>query len=176
MSGARVEDWVGVALDAGYGDVPCDRARIVDWCEATENGNPLFWDETVAEELTGGPVAPPTSLSVWMRPLRFHPGERELVRPLELHFRLKDAFDLPEGVVAANEIEFGEPVRPGDRVRTVQTVREIGEVTTTRLGTGRYWTIDVTYTNDRGDVVGIESYRMFCYRRPAAGADAEVPG
>jgi acyl dehydratase len=107
-------------------------------------------------------------LSVWMRPLMFNPQRDESIRPLELHFRLKDAFGLPDGIVTANEIEFREPVRMGDVISTRQTVREISDVKTNRLGTGRAWTIDVTYTNQTGDVVGIESYEMFSYvRQPA---------
>ena len=106
-------------------------------------------------------------LCVWMRPLTFAPGEREAIRPLEMHFRLKDAFELPEGIVTGNEIVFGAPVRPGDVISTRQTVAEIGEVRSNRLGAGRPWTVDVTYTNQRGEIVAVESYRMFCYVRTA---------
>lgn len=158
-------EWEGTELDAGPGDVMCERGYVLHWLEATENANPLYWDEDVAAELTDGWIAPPTMLSVWMRPLLFDPRRDEHVRPLELHFRLKDAFDLPEGIVASNEITFHEPVRPGDVISTVQTVRTISEPTTNRLGTGRFWTIDVTYTNQRDEVVGVESYDMFAYRR-----------
>lgn len=165
LAEADVRSWVGRTLDAGPGDVVVDRGHIQHWCEAVENANPLFWDDRVADELTGGPIAPPTMLSVWMRPLTWKPGEGPMVRPLDLHFQLKEAFDLPEGIVAANEIEFHAPARPGDRISTTQSVREIGEVKENRLGTGRNWTIDVTYTNQRDEVVGIESYTMFSYRR-----------
>ena len=162
-----VQDWVGTQIDAGPGDVTVERGYVLHWCEATENANPLYWDPDVADELTGGWIAPPTMLSVWMRPLMFDPRRSEAIRPLELHFRLKDAFDLPEGIVTGNEIEFGEPVRMGDVISTVQSVREISDVRTNRLGTGRSWTIDVTYTNQHGAVVGVETYHMFSYRRDA---------
>jgi acyl dehydratase len=160
-----VREWVGRTLDAGPGDIECERGHILHWCEATENANPLFWDEAAAREITKGWIAPSTMLSVWMRPLIWKPGDEAGIRPLELHFQLKDAFDLPEGIVTGNEIEFGIPVRPGDRIATSQTVREIGEVRTNRLGTGRSWTIDVTYTNQRGEVAGVETYQMFSYQR-----------
>lgn len=161
-----VAEWVGRTLEDPPGDVVVERGSILHWCEATENANPLYWDEAAAEEIAGGPVAPPTMLSVWMRPLTWRPGGAEARRPLELHFRLKEAFGLPEGIVTGNEIVFGVPARPGDRIRTSQTIREIGEARTNRLGTGRDWTIDVTYTNQRGEIAGVETYRMFCYRRP----------
>jgi acyl dehydratase len=165
---ALVGEWTGVELDAGPGDVACERGFILNWVEATENANPIFWDDAVADEVTGGPIAPPSMLSVWMRPLMFNPDARERIRPLEMHFRLKDAFGLPEGIVTGNEIVFGVPVRPGDVISTKQTVSEIGEVRSNRLGTGRPWTVEVTYTNQRDEVVAVESYRMFCYVRATA--------
>lgn len=162
---ALVADWTGRELDAGPGDVACERGFIINWIEATENANPIYWDAGIAEEMTGGWIAPPSMLSVWMRPLVFNPTISEHIRPLELHFRLKDAFGLPEGIVTGNEIAFWEPVRPGDVISTVQRVAEIGPVRTNKLGAGRPWTIEVTYTNQRGETVGVESYRMFCYER-----------
>ncbi len=160
-----VAKWTAKALDAGFGDVGCEPGYISHWLEATENANALYWDDETAKELTGGPVAPPTMLSVWMRPLMFNPIRDEGIRPLEIHFQLKDAFALPEGIVAKNEITFHEPVRPGDRVRTVQRVRSISDVKTIRIGTGRFWIIDVEYTNQDGLLVGLESYDMFSYVR-----------
>lgn len=165
---ALVDEWTGRELDAGPGDVACERGYILAWVEATENANPIYWDEAVARETTGGWIAPPSMLSVWMRPLLFNPGAREQIRPLEMHFRLKDAFALPEGIVTGNEIVFHEPVRPGDVISTRLTVAEIGPVRSNRLGTGRPWTIDVTYTNQEGGLVAVESYRMFCYVRSAS--------
>ena len=50
---------------------------------ATENGNPLFWDEAVADELTDGPIAPPTMLLVWFRPHHWSPGRTEPAVPLQ---------------------------------------------------------------------------------------------
>ena len=167
MTTAEVDDWVGFELDAGEGDVAAERGHVLHWCESVEDANPIYWDEDAANEITGGWIAPPTMLSVWMRPLMFNPRRGEAIRPLELHFRLKDAFELPDGIVTANEIEFREPVRMGDVISTRQSVREISDVKTNRLGTGRAWTIDVTYTNQRGEIVGIESYEMFSYVRDA---------
>jgi acyl dehydratase len=160
-----VAEWVGRTLDAGPGDIMVERGFVQHWCEAVENANPLFWDDEVAQEVTAGPIAPPTMLSVWMRPLAWRPGRERDRRPLELHFQLKEAFDLPEGIVAGNEIEFGVPVRLGDVISTTESIREISEPQTKRLGTGRFWIVDVTYTNQHGEVVGVETYRMFAYRR-----------
>lgn len=162
---AAAQAWVGRTHTDPPADIVCERGYILHWCEATENANPIFWDDDAAATITGGAIAPPTMLSVWMRPLQFKPGRDGAHRPLELHFRMKEELGLPEGIVGANEIEFHAPVRPGDRITTTQSVREVGPLKTNRLGTGRAWTIDVTYANQDGDVVGVESYEFFSYVR-----------
>lgn len=159
-----VQAWVGVELDAGFGEVVAEQGYVAHWMEATQNANPIYWDAEACHEVVGRHIAPPSMLSVWMRPLMFKPGREEFFRPLELHFKLKDAIGLPKGIVASNDITFGEPVEIGDRVRTVQTVRSISPIKTISLGTGRFWTLDVTYTNQHEEVVGIESYDFFCYQ------------
>ena len=130
-----------------------------------QNGNPLFWDEKVAQELTGGWIAPPTMLSVWFRPHHWAPGRAALRQPLQVHFDLKQALELPEAVMTDNEIVFGEPVRPGDRLRTRQILRSVSDVKTTKLGKGRFWVIEVEYLNQRDEFVGLEIYTGFGYRR-----------
>jgi hypothetical protein len=159
--------WVGASVDHGPGDIRCERGYVLHWLEATENANPLFWDAGVAEHLAGGELAPPSMLSVWSRPLVWTPGRSEPDRLLILHHAMKEAFDLPQGIVASTESVFTRPVRLGDRLSRTESVREIGDVRTTRLGTGRSWTIDVTHSNQDGEVVGVESYEMFSYQKGA---------
>src|SRR5207244_5345912 len=70
-------------------EIPVERGYIWTSCASVENGNPLFWDEVVAEELTGGPIAPPTMISVWFRPHHWAPGDTAGDRlPLQAHFDL----------------------------------------------------------------------------------------
>jgi acyl dehydratase len=64
-----------------------------------------------------------------------------------------------------NTIVFHEPVRPGDMLRTRQILRSISEPKTTKLGTGRFWDIEVQYRNQRGDLCCQESITGFGYRR-----------
>jgi acyl dehydratase len=170
VSDDLVGTWTGVELENPLGDIACEPGYILHWLEATENANPLYWDPEHADQLSGGPVAPPSMLSVWMRPLVWKPDTPEANRPLELHFRMKEAFGLPDGIVYRNEIAFHAPVRPGDRVRTTESVREIGEFRESRVGKGRNWTIDVTYRNQNDDIVGVETYEMFSYVREEASS------
>ena len=113
-------------------EFPIEIGYVYNTCAATQNGNPLYWDERVARELAGARIAPPTMLSV----------------------------------VVGNEAVFGEPVRIGDVLMSHQVVRSVGELKATKLGTGRFWVIDVETRNQRGEWVGTETYSFLGYRRP----------
>ena len=104
-------------------------------------------------------------LSVWFRPHFWTPDRTEEGKPLQCHFDLKDGLDLPEAIIADNTIVFGVPVRLGDRLSTYQVIRSVSDFKTTKLGTGRFWVLDVVYENQSGELVGTESYTAFGYRR-----------
>jgi len=162
---AEVQAWVGQARYEEESEFDAERGYTYTSCASVENGNPLFWDDEVAAELTGGPVAPPTLLSAFFRPHHWTPGRAEPPLALQVHFDLKKKLDLPEGVATDNEMVYGEPVRPGDRIASRQILRSISDPKTTKLGTGRFWTIAVECTNQRGEWVGTESMTVFGYRR-----------
>jgi acyl dehydratase len=159
------EGWIGEHRYELEGDIDVERGYVFTSLASVENGNPLFWDDEVAAELTGGPVAPPSMLSVWFRPHHWAPGRTEPLLPLQVHFDLKELFGLPEAVMTDNTVTFGEPVRPGDRITTRQVLRSVSEPKTTKLGTGRFWVIDVEYLRQDGAWLGTESYTGFGYRR-----------
>ncbi|MCU1497330.1 MAG: hypothetical protein JWM47_1283 [Acidimicrobiales bacterium] len=159
---------IGQVQYESVGEFPAEQGYIWTSCSSVENGNPLFWDAEVAAELTDGPIAPPTMLSVWFRPHHWAPGRQEQALPLQVHFDLKGTFDLPEAIMSDNTIVFHEPVRPGDVLTTRQVLQSVSAPKTTKLGSGRFWVIDVEYLNQRGELVGVESYTGFGYRRHAA--------
>ncbi len=150
------------------GDFPVEMGYVWSSLASTENGNPLYWDSEVASELTDGPIAPPSMISVWFRPHHWAPGRAEAALPLQVHFDLKTLFGLPEAVMTDNTITFYDPVRPGDLLTTHQLLKSISEEKTTKLGTGRFWVIEVVYENQEGALVGVESYTGFGYKREVA--------
>jgi len=152
------------------GEFPVERGYIWTSASSVENANPLFWDDDVAAELTDGPIAMPTMLSLWFRPHHWAPGRSTQKLPLQAHFDLKERFALPEAVMSDNSITFYEPVRPGDLLRTHQVLRSVSGPKTTKLGSGRFWVIEVIYQNQRDEVVGVESYTGFGYRRAESTA------
>ncbi|MCH2173183.1 MaoC family dehydratase N-terminal domain-containing protein [Myxococcota bacterium] len=164
---AEVEAWIGQERYPLESEFDVERAYIFNSCASTENGNPLFWDEKVADETTDGFIAPPSMISVWFRPHFWTPYRTEEGKPMQTHFDLKDALDLPEAIMTDNTIVFGVPVRIGDRLRTHQVINYISDPKTTKLGHGRFWEIEIVYTNQKDELVGKELYTGFGYRRDA---------
>ena len=64
------------------GEFPVERSYVWTSCASVENGNPLYWDDAVADALTDGPVAPPSMVSVWFRPHHWAPGRTHEALPL----------------------------------------------------------------------------------------------
>jgi acyl dehydratase len=162
---AEIEALVGESQYEETADFPVEQGYIWTSCASVENGSPLFWDPAVAEELTGGPIAPPSMISTWFRPHHWAPGRTEQKLPLQIHFDLKEQLGLPEAVLSDNSIVFHEPVRPGDVLSTRQILRSVSDEKTTKLGTGRFWVIDVEYRNQDGALAAVESWTGFGYRR-----------
>jgi acyl dehydratase len=147
------------------GEFPVERGYIWTTCSSVENGNPLFWKDDAAAEITNGPIAPPTMLSVWFRPHNWAPWRTTPGLALQVHFDMKERLDLPEAIISENTMTFYEPVRIGDVITSCQRLRSVTEPKTTKLGTGRFWVIDVEYRNQTGELVGVESYTAFGYRK-----------
>ncbi|MEE2664551.1 MAG: MaoC family dehydratase N-terminal domain-containing protein [Myxococcota bacterium] len=161
----HIQDMIGKEIYPEEGEFPVEQGYIWTTCSAVENGNPLFWDPASAEAVTQGPIAPPTMISAWFRPHLWAPGRSKPALPLQVHFDLKEALELPEAVMTDNTIVFYEPVRLGDRLRTHQVLRSVSDPKTTKLGSGRFWAIDVDYFNQQGVKVASESYTGFGYKR-----------
>ena len=150
---------VGKPCFAQESDGAVEAGAIRLFAAAVEDGFPAYWADDPAQAL-----APPALLSAWNRPLMWHPGEDEAPTGLALHFLLKDRLGLPRAVVTETESEVSEPIRPGARVRCEQILVELGDLTSNRLGEGRYWTIRVEYRCACSHALfGAETLRFFGY-------------
>jgi acyl dehydratase len=165
---AEVAGWIGQKRHVEESEFEVERGYVLTGCSSVENGNPLYWDEKVAREVTGGWIAPPTMISVWCRPHLFSPQREGEGLALRTHFDLKEKLGLPEAIMSDDELAFYEPVRPGDRVRSYQILRAVSEIKTTKLGPGRFWTIEVVYENQKGELLVMEKITGFGYRREAS--------
>lgn len=102
------------------------------------------------------------------RPEYWEPGQGAPLKALQAHFDLKDLLGYPASIVVSYTISFHAPVRIGDRLHTRQVVREVGDPKRTRLGLGRFWTIEMQYLDDDGGLVGVERYEFFGFEKAQA--------
>ena len=160
----EAHSWLGKKRHEVVGEFDVERGYIWTACAAVQNGNPLYWDDQLAQQLTGGPTAPLTLLSAWFRPHYWMPGRDTIPLPWQTHFDLKTTLVLPEAVATDSEVAFGEPVRPGDRISCNETLQSLSEVKTTKLGMGRFWVIDAVCRNQHDAWVGTETMTGFGYR------------
>jgi acyl dehydratase len=164
----HVKDLIGQVQYEQTSDFPAEQGYVWTTCASVFNGNPLYWDPAVAEEVTGGPTTPLSMLSIWQRPHYWAPGSEGEQLALQVHFDLKEKLQLPEAIISEYTSAFHEPVRMGDILSYGQVLKTVSDVKTTRLGTGRFWSIDVEYRNQRGELCGVETYVAFGYTREAS--------
>lgn len=97
---------------------------------------------------------------------------------LDLHDALKERFGFDRGIVRSYRLTHGEEgnrsPRPDDIVE--ELLVELGEETTTAVGTGRTWVIDVERRTHDGLLVSVERWSMFGYPSdsPRAQRDAST--
>ena len=103
---ASVQALIGVQQYQEQSSFAIEMGYVYNTCAAVQNGNPLFWDEEVAREITEGWIAPPTMMSVWFRPHYWAPGASGEQKALRTHFDLKEMLDLPEAIVSGNEADI----------------------------------------------------------------------
>lgn len=144
----------------GAGEV-C-KHTIRHWCEAMEDGNPLYTNEEYAR--TGkyeSIIAPPTMIWSWVMPPLWPSKE-----PPEVYKRIFEAcakgrFD--QIIDTDVEMEFLRPLFPGDKVTAMTKARDVTAEKRTQLGNGHFITFESTYKNQKGELVCIQTVTLFIY-------------
>ena len=163
----EVKAWIDQRRHEEESEFVVEQGFIDTGCSSVENGNPLYWDAKVAQDVTGGATAPPTMISVWCRPHFWAPWREGEGLALRTHFDLKEALDLPEAIMSDDELIIHAPVRVGDRIKNYQVLRALSDPKTTRVGRGRFWTIEVYYENQNEELLVLEKITGFGYQRSA---------
>ena len=140
---------------------------IRHWCETLEDGNPLYMDADYARSRGfRSVVAPPGSfMTAFAMPFRWPwpPGGREPAP--HIHYDIKEALDLPVGIINKIDVEMGVPLQVGDRLSVSQRLVSVSPPKKTRLGEGHFWTMDRIYRNQHGELVARERMSAFGYGR-----------
>jgi uncharacterized OB-fold protein/acyl dehydratase len=156
--------WVGKAAAApAVARDPVNLPMIRRWCDAMGETNPIYTDETAAKA-AGHPgiVAPPAMLDVWtMAPYR--PGGRTA----DQSFAVLNLFDEAgySGVVATNVTQdYGRYLQLGDVVTMTTVVSDVTDEKKTGLGTGHFVTLAYEFTNQDGEFLGCETFRVLKFK------------
>ena len=149
---------------------------IRHWCEMIEDGNPLYMDTDYARSRGfRSVIAPPgafmTAFSMQFR-WPWPPGGREPAP--HIHYHIKEALDLPVGIIGSVELEFGVPLQVGDRISISQRLVSVSPWKKTRVGEGHFWTMDRFYRNQKGELVARERMGAFGYGRESETKQPEV--
>jgi len=154
---------------------PVNQPMIRHWAHALGDMNPVYLDPEFAERSRfGGIVSPPVMLQAWTMPAPKIEGiaERGGV-PMEMG--KNPATFIEEagytGIVATNsELELERYPRLGEVASATQVFETLSDEKKTSLGTGYFITWLSTYTDQNGEVLGRQRFRVFRFKANRAPA------
>ena len=117
-----------------------EKGMIRRFVLAIDDPNPLWQDEECARKSRyGGIVAPPTFILT----IGFD----------ELQQQVRESIPY-EGILhSSTELECYQPVRPGDAITVITKIANIRERQRSRMGKMVFVTLDITYKNQRQELV-----------------------
>ena len=142
---------------------------IRHWAAAFEDHNPVYTDPAFAASTRfGGIVAPPLMLQTWSMPTPKITGIAERGgSPTESVLNPLAPLD-EAGFVATlatnSEVEILRYLRLGEVLTSETVVESISDQKKTRLGPGHFLTWVTTYRDEKGEVVGRQTFRMLKFR------------
>ena len=139
------------------------KPMIRHWCEAMQDGNPLYTDEEYARKSKyGSTIAPPTMLLTWTMPPLWPPREQP-PHPFEQFLEKLDKAGF-YGIIITNVAQrYYRPLFPGDRVTFTYKVTDVSPEKKTGLGNGHFVTTTFIFNNQKGEVVGAQSLTLLKY-------------
>ena len=156
-------------------------SMIRHWAEVMGDTNPAYSDaEWAASSKRGKTIAPPAMMYVW--------GQEGFAvttgRPSDAQSDLVELFNEHgfTGVLGTNvRQEYVKEASPGDTVTMEMVIDNISERKTTGRGTGYFFETLATFTNQHGDRIGTQRFKVLKFipqEQPAAAASEdklEVP-
>ena len=140
------------------------KPMIRHWCEAMQDGNPLYTDEEYARKSKyGGIIAPPTMVLTWTMPPLWPPREQP-PHPFELFLEKLDKAGF-YGILITNVAQkYHRPLFPGDHITFTYKVTDVSPEKKTSLGSGHFVTTTFIFTNQKGETVATQSLTVLKYR------------
>jgi hypothetical protein len=171
----RLDDLVGKPTGSGkpaHAPDPVNQAMIRHWCYALEDMNPVYLDPEFAERSRfGGIVSPPVMLQSWtMAPPKLTGIADRGGVPMEI--KVNPMAFIEEagftGTIATNsEFEIERYPRLGDQITAETLIEEISDEKKTAMGAGHFVTWVTTYTDEQGEVLGRQRFRILRFKPSA---------
>jgi hypothetical protein len=148
---------------------PVNQPMIRHWAHALADMNPVYLDpEFAAQSRFGGIVSPPVMLQTWTMPAPKLEGIGERGgSPVEITSNPAAFLDEAgyTSIVATNsEFEIERYPRLGDVISVTSVYEEVSDEKKTALGTGYFLTWLLTYTDQNGEVLGRQRFRVLRFR------------
>ncbi len=153
---------------------PVNQPMIRHWAAAFEDRNPIYTDpDAAARSRFGEVVAPPLMLQTWTMATPRITGIAERGGSPVDSGRAQVLNVLDDagftGTLASNsEFEIVRYLHLGDIVSSATVLESVSPEKKTRLGPGHFVTWVTTYTDEVGEVVGRQRFRILKFRREGA--------
>jgi len=162
----ELRDMIGTPIGApSAAPDPVNQPMIRHWAAAFEDHNPVYTDpQRAAASRFGGIVAPPLMLQTWTMPTPKITGIAERGgSPVETTTNPLAGLDRA-GYIATlatnSEVEIVRYLRLGEVVTSTMEIESVSEEKQTRIGKGFFITWVTTYRDERGEVVGRQTFRI----------------
>jgi len=146
-----------------------NKAMIRHWCEAMEDGNPLYTDEAYAKQSKyGGIVAPPQMVQAFSMPPLW-PKREGKQDPFAKAVKLIGEAGYFGIVATMTSQEYFVPMQLGDQLSYKIKLANVSPEKGTRIGTGHFVTAEYTYVNQKDETVCIQSFTVLTFKPGTGG-------
>ncbi|OBK26576.1 hypothetical protein A5634_00130 [Mycobacterium asiaticum] len=151
---------------------PVNQPMIRHWAYALADLNPVYLDpDFAATSRFGGIVSPPVMLQTWTMPSPKLEGIGDRGgAPIEIRSNPTSFLDeagYTSTVATNSEFEIERYPRLGDLISATTVYESVSDEKKTALGTGFFLTWVTTYTDQHGEVLGRQRFRVLRFK-PAA--------
>ena len=148
---------------------PVNQPMIRHWAYALADMNPVYLDpEFAAASRFGGIVSPPVMLQTWTMPSPKLEGIGERGgAPTEITNNptaFLDEAGYSSTVATNSEFEIERYPRLGDVISATSVFEDVSDEKKTAKGTGFFLTWLITYTDQNGEVLGRQRFRVLRFR------------
>jgi uncharacterized protein len=148
------------------GPDPVNQPMIRHWAAAFEDANPVYTDEAAAAQSRFGQiVAPPLMLQTWTMATPIITGIAErggapTESDGESFMTVFEEGGFTGTLAVGSEMEIERHLHLGETVSAETLIETISETKQTRLGPGHFVSWVTTYTDENGEVVGRQTFRI----------------